>query len=349
MEASTSKAVEDWRQLYGGELHALPEPAPGRSTAAVRCDDFRRDPGNWPKIFHHRRRTDRVLVLIHGLKDSPGYLEAIARRFAGHGVNVVLPLLPAHGRRDPLPEMRRVDYRDWRAAVDRTVEIAAALGDQLSIGGLSTGGALAIDKCLRDPSAVGGKVLLFAAALGLSPKARLVLASSLLCRMADAWTSRQDKPLRTARLRRSITSSPDGIGGNPVKYSRDFFAAGRQVYLLIEAIKRRAGADFERLASTLRSRIFVAHSEADDTIPAGAVKCLVEPGDPGQHHLVPRTAGVAHAELVLAEAMTYEKLRPGEPDPPRANPEFEPMIEQALAFLDRADHSTARMRSMRPP
>ncbi len=337
MDASTSQAIEDWRRLYGGELRSLPAPAPGLEAVAVRRDDFRRDPGNWPKIFHHRRRTDRVLVLIHGLKDSPGYLEAIGARFAAHGVNVVLPLLPAHGRRDPLPEMWRVTYGDWRSTVDRTVEIAAALGDELSIGGLSTGGALAIDKCLRDPSAVGGKVFLFAAALGLTPLARRILATSLLCCAADAWTARTDDR---------------GIGGNPIKYTRDFYAAGRQVYLLIEAVKRRGGADLERLASprrgakataspprgakaTLRGRIFVAHSEADATIPVSAVKCLVEPGDPGQHHLVPEHLGVAHAELVLAAAMTYDKARPGEPDPPRANPEFEAMIEKALAFLER--------------
>lgn len=317
MDTSIKRAIGDWRQLYGGELQTLIAPAAGVEAIAVRRDDLRRDPGNWPKIFHHQRRTDRVLVLVHGLKDSPGYLAAIAARFAAHGVNVVLPLLPAHGRRDPLPEMRRVTYGDWRSTVDRTAEIAATMGDELSIGGLSTGGTLAIDKCLRDPSAVGGKVFLFAAALGLTPLARRVLAIPLLCRVADAWTAR---------------ANDRGIGGNPLKYTRDFYAAGRQVHLLIEAIKRRAGAGFTKLAE-FRGRIFVAHSEADDTIPVSAAQELVEPGNPGQHHLVSSALGVAHADLVMADAMSYEKLRPDEPEPPRANPEFEPMIEKALAFM----------------
>ncbi len=342
MDKATTRAIKDWRELYGGELQTLPAPAPGLETVAVRRDDFRRDPGNWPKIFHHRRRTDRVLVLIHGLKDSPGYLEAIGRRFAAHGVNVVLPLLPAHGRREPLLEMQRVDVRDWRSAVDRTVKIAATLGGELSIGGLSTGGALAIDKCLRDPSLVEGKVFLFAAALGLTPLARLVLSTSVLSRGADAWTARRNQPASTARR--------DGIGGNPLKYSRDFYHAGRQVHLLIKDIRRHAGNGLERLSprrgasgtsprrganATLCGRIFVAHSEADRTIPVDAVKVLVDPDDPGQHHLVPKALDVAHADLVMAEAMTYEKLSPDEQDPPRANPEFEPMIDKALAFLDR--------------
>ncbi len=319
MDTSTEQALRAWRELYGGESRSLPAPAPGLEGVAVVRGDFRRDPGNWPKILHHGRRTDRVLVLIHGLKDSPGYLEEIGRRFAARGINVLLPLLPAHGRRDPTAEMRRVNRSEWRSTVNRTVEIAATLGSELSIGGLSTGGALAIDKCLRHPTSVDGKVFLFAAALGLPTKARLVLSSRLVTRLCDALTERK---------------AGSGIGGNPLKYTRDFFAAGRQVHLLIRDIRRRAGADFKRLAS-LSDRIFVAHSEADVTIPPGAVKRLVDPSDPGQHHLVPRALDVAHADLVMAEPMIYDKLTPNEPDPPRANPEFEPMIEKALAFLER--------------
>ncbi len=317
MAPSISSALEAWRQLYGGELRELSESAPGSSSVAVYRDDFRRDPGNWPAILHHRRRTDRVLVLIHGLKDSPGYLRDVAGRFAAGGLNVVLPLLPGHGSRQPVPAMRGADVASWRATVDRAVEIAAELGDELSIGGLSTGGALALDECLRDPSAVGGKLFLFAAALGLTPLARRVLSTPLLPHLADAW--------KAAR-------GDSGIGGNPIKYSRDFLVAGRQVHLLIRDVRQRAGESFGRLEH--RGRVFVAHSEADATIPVGAVLPLVARADPGQHHLVSETLDVGHAELVLAGAMTYAKRRPGEPDPPGANPEFEPMMAKAVAFLE---------------
>ncbi len=316
--ASIPRAVEAWQQLYGGELEALPAPAPGLEAVAVRCGDFRRDPGNWPKIFHHRRPTDRVAVLIHGLKDSPGYLEAIARRFAARGANVVLPLLPGHGRRNPVTAMRHADHRQWRSAVERAVEIAAMLGGEISIGGLSTGGALAFDHCLRQPSAIAGKVFLFSAALGLSFVQRLTLATPLVPRLVDAWQARRGDTC---------------IGGNPVKYLRRFFLAARQVHLLIRDIRRRAGADFARHEHL--GRVFVAHSEVDATIPIAAVRSLVDLEDPGQHHLIPGALDVAHAELVLAEAMTYRKRQPGEPDPPRANPELEPMIDKALQFWDR--------------
>ncbi len=322
MSGSVPQAIDALLKLYGGEPRALPEPAPGLEAVAVRRDDFRRDPGNWPKIFHHRRSTDRVLVLVHGLTDSPGYLEAIASRFAARGINVILPLLPAHGRRDPISEMRRTDYRSWRAMVDSTVDIATMLGAETSIGGLSTGGALAIDKCLRDPPAIAGKVFLFAAALGLSLRQQLVVSTPLLPRLGDAWTA---------------IRGDTGIGGNPLKYTQRFYSAARQVHLLIKDIRRRASPLDDTTLSRLElgGRVFVAHSEADRTISVNAVRALVDPRDQGQHHIVPEALDVAHADLVMAEAMTYSKLRPGEPDPPRANPEFEPMIEKALAFLER--------------
>ncbi len=329
MNESIPPAIDAWRELYGGELRVLPEPAAGLEAVAVRRADYRPDPGNWPKIFHHRHSTDRVLVLVHGFKDSPGYLQAIALRFAARGINVVLPLLPAHGRRDPVTEMRHADYRAWRSAVDRTVEIAAMLGTEVSIGGLSTGGALAIDKCLRDPPAIAGKVFLFAAALGLSLSQRLIVSTPLLPRLGDAWTT---------------SKGDNGLGGNPIKYTRRFLSAARQVHLLIKDLRRHlplappsrdAGAPPDDSRPGLGGRVFVAHSEADRTIHVGAVKALVDSGDPGQHHIVPEVLDVGHAELVLAEAMTYARRRPGEPDPPHANPEFEPMIEKALAFMER--------------
>ncbi len=319
MGNSMEQADHAWQELFGGEIRTLPTPEPGPEVVAVLHKDFRPDPGNWPKILHHRRRTDRVLVLIHGLKDSPGYLETIGRRFAARGINVLLPLLPGHGRREPTLEMARVDRSDWRSVVDRSVEIAATLGSELSIGGLSTGGALALDHCLRHPTSVAGKVFLFAAALGLPAKARLILSSRLATRLCDLLAERK---------------ASHGTGGNPLKYSRQYFHAGRQVHLLIQDIRSQAGADFEQLEA-FEGRIFVAHSEADATIPVDAVKHLVEPSDPGQHHLVAEALDVARADLVMAEPMIYDKLTPDEPDPPRANPEFEPMIEKALAFLER--------------
>lgn len=320
-DGSVRSAIEAWRELYGGEVADWPLHA-GREdlqVVAIRHADFRPDRGNWPKLIHHRRPTSKVVVLIHGLKDCPGFMEAIGNCFAEQGANVVLPLLAAHGREDPVAAMRQVDFVDWRATVDRAVEIAAGLGGEVSIGGLSTGGALAFDKALRDPETVTGKIFLFSAALGLKPFQRLILSSAWLCRAADAWLAWR---------------SGNGIAGNPLKYMRTFMTGGRQVHRLISAMQQRLG-DAPQASSRLRQRVFVAHSMADQTIEAAAVEPFIRSDDSGQHHIIPAARNVAHAELVLAATMRYEKTSPKEPDPPRANPEFEPMMEKALAFFGR--------------
>ncbi len=327
-DASIARATEAWQRLYDGELVISPasESTPAARTVAVSHPDFRADPGNWPKILHHPRPTERVVVLIHGLQDSPGYLEAIAGAFFKRGVNVVLPLLAAHGRRDPVREMARVDCQAWRTMVDQAVEIAGMLGREISIGGLSTGGALSVDKCLRDPDTITGKVFLFAAALALTPIQRLVLSTAAVPRWADARSARRPN---------------NGIGGNPVKYSRRFLEGARQLHLIIGSIRRQLSLPWFRpfarlpLPADLSDRVFVAHSEADRTIHLSAVASLIQPDDPGQHHIVPATTGVAHADLVLSEALSFTEKWPDEPAPPRANPEYDAMMSKALAFLER--------------
>ena len=100
--------------------------------------------GNCPQILHHNQKTDNVLVLVHGLTDSPYYVQAIAEDFAQAGFNVVLPLLPAHGLRRPGRAFQSLKHIDWTQSVDSIAQLASPLGEKLSLGGFSTGGALPV-------------------------------------------------------------------------------------------------------------------------------------------------------------------------------------------------------------
>ncbi len=313
--------LKPWCQIYEGDLvdYDVAGSADLQATA-VRHSDFREEPGNWPKIFHPSRPVAKPLVLVHGLKDSPRYLEDIAVRFATERrIPVILPLLSAHGRKDPVRHMRRANSDSWRRVVDQTVELATRLGDEVSIGGLSTGGLLALDKAVRDPTSVSGKVFLFSAALGLPRHQHLVLSSQALVRLADAWMERKPN---------------NGIGGNPYKYSRTFLNGGRQVHRILRDLAGRLQPDSNALRD-LKHRVFVAHSEADHTIPIAFTEPWIRSEDPRQHHIIPRARNVDHAELVLAEPIPYQQRWPNEPPPPKANPEFEAMVSKALAFFDR--------------
>ena len=126
---------------------------------------------NYPTIFHHGRTTSNVVVLIHGLTDSPFYMEAIAKRFYDLGANVVLPLLPGHGLKQPKAAIQDDHLADkWKQETDHAVEVAHHLGQKVSIGGLSTGGALSLNIALRSPEQINGGLFLFSAAVYIGAK-----------------------------------------------------------------------------------------------------------------------------------------------------------------------------------
>ena len=125
-------------------------------------------PKNYPKILHRGEKVQDVLVLTHGLSDSPYYVDAIARRFYREGANVILPLLPGHGLLDPDKAIKDPDLdSQWKATIDNAVDVARHLGSRVSIGGFSTGGALSLNKILREPASVTGGLFLFSAAIDL--------------------------------------------------------------------------------------------------------------------------------------------------------------------------------------
>lgn len=309
-------------QLYGGEAMDYTPLAdtPALRAVAIRADDFREDRGNWPKVFHYGRRTQRAVVLVHGLTDSPGYVEAIGLRLATHGdgSSVVLPLLPGHGRKQPGEAMESSDYRDWRATVDASVELAATLGEEVSIGGFSTGGALAVDKAVRDSNRIPGQVFLFSAALDLSDIKQLFIGTHVANWIEAIKEGKTDN---------------NGIGGDPCKYSRMFMRGAEELEKLIREMRRNADADKGFANFRHKERVFVAHSEADEVIEVAAVLPLVKLEDPNQHHLVPKNLGVRHSSLVLERDKTYEKIYPDEREPPKANPEFPAMIAKLLAMI----------------
>ena len=110
-------------RLGGDETYAVENVDSVKERFVVESRKLRA--GNYPKIFHHDRRTEDVVVLTHGLTDSPYYMQAIGMRFYAEGANVVLPLLPAHGLHDPDEAMQ--DYKldaKWREEIDNAVDVA---------------------------------------------------------------------------------------------------------------------------------------------------------------------------------------------------------------------------------
>ncbi len=299
---------------------------------------LRDNPGNWPQILHCGSVTDHVIVLIHGLTDSPYYLKAIAEDFARSGFNVVLPLLPAHGLRRPGRAFQTLRHTDWIEAIDRVCDIAGLLGRRLSIGGLSTGGALSVHKALKDAEQIQGALFLFSAALDIGTVEQLLLQTEtgrMITRLRDqqVWLAKTVKDQLQMVLDDQESGRANeyfGVGENDYKYSVFFYEGVSQLAEVIQAINQRYEKREHRF-NDLNQPVFVAHAVDDDSALFRGVELLVE-NHPNDAIALCSLQGVPHPSLVLKEAI-FDTVQQTECAP--ANPVYAEMSTRMLAFAKR--------------
>ncbi len=176
--------------------------------------------------------TKAVIVLIHGLSDSPYHIHDLGEYFKSKGYYVFGLRMPGHGT---LPSgLLDVSWQDWYKAVQWSMKQAGELakqrgGIEVHMGGFSTGGSLCIHHSLlsaEDESLVKpNKVFLFSPAAGVDKMA--VVAS---WHKGLSWLGYFQK---FAWL--DILPEYD-----PAKYMSFTKNAGRQVFLLCEENKHLA-------------------------------------------------------------------------------------------------------------
>ncbi len=109
-----------------------------------------------------RSNSGSGVLLFHGFGDTPQTFEYLARRLAADGFGIHVPLLPGHGRsREEFKDSRAAE---WTSAARAYVASERLRYDQLAVGGLSMGAALAV--IAADGAAVSS-LLLFAPYLGM--------------------------------------------------------------------------------------------------------------------------------------------------------------------------------------
>jgi esterase/lipase len=117
------------------------------------------------KFWFHPDPNRKVCLFFHGFTAGPYQFEPIGKALFEAGYNVLVPLQPGHGvagdwngnNPPPLPTEIEVYYEfalSW-------LEVAKTLGQQVIVGGLSTGGNLAAWLALQHPQQIE-KTLLFA-------------------------------------------------------------------------------------------------------------------------------------------------------------------------------------------
>lgn len=279
-------------------------------------------PANGPRLLLQEKPGRDVVILVHGLSDSPYYVQAIARRFYQQGCQVVMPLLPAHGLIDPDPVIKdELLDQKWRATIDHAVQTAALLGDRISIGGFSTGGALSLNRILRDPSHINGGLFLFSGALSIGSLAEVAGRLDFI---------------------QSITRITDGtvigVGRDPYKYPMLPSFAGLELADIINENKELIEGKKVPLP------VFAAHSVHDSTaLLPGILQFMEKNVQEGVTVLI--SAQVTHANLPLEEDITLDTSEKLGPDaPPAANPLFDWMMTAAIQFfrdkIDQVDQGT---------
>ncbi|HET7420113.1 MAG TPA: alpha/beta hydrolase [Candidatus Dormibacteraeota bacterium] len=120
------------------------------------------------RVYTHGRRVDRALVLLHGFTNCPQQMDALGRQLFEKGWNVLIPRYPRHGYTDRLTtsiEELRADH--LVAVASRAAAAGEALGERLTVAGLSLGAILT--GLVAQANADVDRAVLIAPMLGLKP------------------------------------------------------------------------------------------------------------------------------------------------------------------------------------
>lgn len=97
-------------------------------------------------------RTENVVVLFHGFTSAPAQFRLIAQAYRDQGYNVWVPRLPYHGQTNRLTDdPSKLTAESLRDFADDAIDVAAGLGDHITVVGLSAGGSLALWSAVARP------------------------------------------------------------------------------------------------------------------------------------------------------------------------------------------------------
>jgi pimeloyl-ACP methyl ester carboxylesterase len=260
------------------------------------------------------------------------------------GMDVYVPLLQGHGLKQP-DGMKGVSHLAWIRNAAWAIGQTRRTARRLSVGGLSTGGALAVLLAFRDQDGqdlcsgarrsgqrlIDGGIFLFSAALRLrkqiilSGRTREQLLRTPIGTIADIWSERS---------RSSAQGVDHLIGDHPYRYARMDYGAAGELSRIIESLDRKRRTRRWGELRGLKQPLFVAHSEADSTADIRALANLVNASklyNPNQvtFFRIGKDFQVPHASVVLAETAYGHSGSPMEP----ANPFFDEMMAAALQHI----------------
>jgi alpha-beta hydrolase superfamily lysophospholipase len=142
------------------------------------------------KLYLYKEKQKCVVLLLHGLYQSPIDQIGLAEHFFNLGCNVVAPLLEGHWEKNK-NAFYLIDEQTWIQQVEAYFGLVKNLGDKVFISGHSTGGLLGFYLALKHPKEIAALVL-FAPALKLLNKTIWLAQLGGLFNLVDPKTTNID-------------------------------------------------------------------------------------------------------------------------------------------------------------
>ncbi|MEU4473570.1 alpha/beta fold hydrolase [Micromonospora sp. NPDC023888] len=125
-------------------------------------------PESRSRLLSHGSRTGRVVLLLHGYTLAPEQYDGLAEEFFDSGYNVWIPRAPHHGTVDKRAH-HRVEAEELTTYAARALAVAAGLGDEVGVVGIS-GGAVLATWLAQVPGDVVRHLLLLSPFFGPDPR-----------------------------------------------------------------------------------------------------------------------------------------------------------------------------------
>jgi pimeloyl-ACP methyl ester carboxylesterase len=149
-------ALALWPASTAG-LASSPEPQTDYEAAVAEIDAIREQEVRdgvieqcLSRALTHGEKTERAVVLVHGLTNCPKQWELFGQEAFRRGWNVLILRLPEHGLGDretgkigSVSHLRHLDAQKLARYGDQAVDLGAGLGESTDVMGLSLGGTVA--------------------------------------------------------------------------------------------------------------------------------------------------------------------------------------------------------------
>jgi alpha-beta hydrolase superfamily lysophospholipase len=291
------------------EIHDLgprPDPAADYAAAEARiaaeaaADSTPLNPLCHPRLLGHGERRPVAIVLLHGVSSCPQAFVDLAPALFARGHNVIAPRMPQNGYADRATDaLARMTAEELRAWGDAAVDVAAGLGDEVVVLGISAGGTVAAWAGASRPEVARAVVVspLFGLP-GFGPRANDVLTRIMLfLPNVSVWKD----PIRRA----AWDGMPHAYARQATRGTGEILRLGRAVMARIEA-EPPAGASLALVMNAADRAIALPAADRFGDLWAAS-------GKPLARYVFPAEDGLGHEIIDPMEpgadpALTYPVL-----------------------------------------